>query len=459
MRSSERSGDELSRTVSAVRTGRGDAVVASALGVAVAYGALDQGGFYLDQFLNLLGLVAVALLARVLVGPRRAPAYLFGCVAAWLGFAGWAALGAAMHGELAAGLPAAAVAGCLAATVWAAVGLGGAGRRLLTAVVVAVGLVVAASGWVGVALHRPPLALPSSGVWRAASTLTYANAAAALLVTAILVALAVLPASRRRLSTLVLTVLLLGLGTTMSRAGALALAVGLATAATAPVLRRRMADSWPTLPAAAVGFGGLVPSLPETADPNPALALAGLAGAAAVLVLAERRPRCTVAAVVGGLALVALLAPAALTAIGDARLTAASPERTDLVRVALAQVGAAPLAGVGPGRLDLAYLDHRGAPVLARFVHQEYLQLTAETGLVGLGLVLAGAAALTAGAVRRRGRPAADLPTAALAVLAAFAVHSAFDFLWHIPVLPLLVVLAAVALVPAHQHTLEQEIP
>jgi hypothetical protein len=241
-------------------------VVASALGVALAYGALDQGGFYLDQSLNLLGLVAVALLARVLVGPRRAPAYLVGCVAAWLGFAGWTILGAATHGELAAGLPAAAVAGCLAAAAWAAVGLAGAGRRLLTAVVVAVGLVVAASGWTGVALHRPPLALPSSGLWRAASTLTYANAAAALLVTTILVALAVLPASRRRLSALVLAVLLLGLGTTMSRAGALALAVGLAVAATAPVLRHRMADSWPALPAAAIGFAGLLPSLPETAD-------------------------------------------------------------------------------------------------------------------------------------------------------------------------------------------------
>jgi O-antigen ligase len=220
-----------------------------------------------------------------------------------------------------------------------------------------------------------------------------------------------------------------------------------------------MADSWPALPAAAIGFAGLLPSLPKTADPNPALALAGVAGAAAVLVLAERRPRCTMAAVAGGLALAALLLPAALTAIGDARLSAASPERTDLVRVALAQVGAAPLTGVGPGRLDLAYLDHRGIPVLAQYVHQEYLQLAAETGLVGLGLVLAGATALTAGAVHRRGRPAAHLPTAALAVLAAFGVHSAFDFLWHIPVLPLLVVLAAVALVPVHHHTHEQEIP
>lgn len=65
------------------------------------------------------------------------------------------------------------------------------------------------------------------------------------------------------------------------------------------------------------------------------------------------------------------------------------------------------------------------------------------------------AAALIAGAVRRRGWPAAHRPTAALAVLAAFGVHSAFDFLWHIPVLPLL---AAAALVPVHPQPFEKEI-
>jgi hypothetical protein len=456
MRSRERSGDQLSLTVSAWRSGHGDAVVAPVLGVALAYGALDQGGFYSEQFVNLLGLVAVAVAARLLAGPRRVPAYLVGCIVAWLGFAGWALYCAAVQGPPAAGLPAAAVATCLAAVAWSAGGLASSGRRLLAAVLVAVGLVVALTGWAGVALHRPPLAMVSSGVWRAASTLTYANATAALLVTAILVALAVLPESRRLLCTLVLGGLLLGLATTMSRAGGLALGVGLAVAATAPVLRRRLARSWSALPTAAVGFGGLLPSLPEASTPNPLLALAGLAAAAAVPVLADRAPRCTAAAVAGGLVLAVLLVPTAPAAIGDARLTAASPERADLVRVALAQAGAAPLTGVGPGRLELAYLDHRGVPVLAQFVHQEYLQTTAETGLVGLGLVLAGVGALVAGAAHRRGRPGS---TAAIALLAAFGVHSGFDFLWHIPVLPLLAVLAAVTLVPVHRHTREQEIP
>ena len=75
----------------------------------------------------------------------------------------------------------------------------------------------------------------------------------------------------------------------MSRAGLLGLAVGLVVAATAPVLRRRLAA---VLVGAARGGRGVrraAAGLPERPTPNPLLGLAGLAGAAAVLVLAERR--------------------------------------------------------------------------------------------------------------------------------------------------------------------------
>ena len=113
----------------------------------------------------------------------------------------------------------------------------------------------------------------------------------------------------------------------MSRAGALALVVGLAVAIAAPTLRRRLIRSWPALPAAAVGFAGLAPSLPVTSTPQPLLAVAGLLGAAVVLGLAERRPRLTVAAVLGATAATLLLVPpAALGTVGDTRLTAASPD-------------------------------------------------------------------------------------------------------------------------------------
>jgi hypothetical protein len=60
-------------------------------------------------------------------------------------------------------------------------------------------------------------------------------------------------------------------------------------------------------------------------------------------------------------------------------------------------------------------------------------------------------ACLGAAALRRR--HTAGGPYAA-AILAAFAAHSTFDFLWHIPVLPLLVTAAAVPLLdqPSRQE-------
>jgi O-antigen ligase len=72
--------------------------------------------------------------------------------------------------------------------------------------------------------------------------------------------------------------------------------------------------------------------------------------------------------------------------------------------------------------------------VRAVFTHDEYLQTAAETGLVGLGLVVAALAAVAVAGLRARTVAGA----VATAAVASFAAHSAFDFLWHIPVLPLL---------------------
>jgi O-antigen ligase len=107
---------------------------------------------------------------------------------------------------------------------------------------------------------------------------------------------------------------------------------------------------------------------------------------------------------------------------------------------------------------DLDYVDHRGIAVRAHYAHDEYLQTTAETGVVGLVLVLGGAAALAVGAAAlavgaaRRLRQNPGRAGAALAVVTAVAVHGAFDFLWHIAVLPILLVLSAVSLLPPSEH-------
>jgi O-antigen ligase len=98
-----------------------------------------------------------------------------------------------------------------------------------------------------------------------------------------------------------------------------------------------------------------------------------------------------------------------------------------------------PLFGIGPGhlllRLHMPGLAQRGA----YFTHNEYLQLAAEQGLFGLAVFLIGLAAVLMEVFQVRKRNE-WLWTGAIAGLAALAVHSGFDFLWHIFVIPLVAV-------------------
>ena len=428
-----------------------DGVVVVGLGTTLVYGVLAQGGFYSDQLINVLVVAAVATAARLVSRGRRPELYVAVCAGACVLFAGWAVLVGGLHDDIRAALPTAAVSVAVAAAVWAGHGLPEQPRRALQAIVIAAGVVVAASGWVGVALHVTPLALPSAGLWRAASTLTYANAAAAFLVVAAFVALAAIPPQRRVLSLVVLWALLLGLATTMSRAGVLALLAGLVVHAATSPDRSRLLRSWPVLPAVATAFAGLLPSLPDGSVPQPFLALGALCGGVALILVSRHRRarRVVVPALALGLAGV-LLSPSAAASLGGiaaTRLSGVSHERDDLTGVTLAQFATSPLLGVGPARLDFTYVDHDGVPVRAWFTHNEYVQTAAETGVVGAGLAVVGLAALAVGALRRRAPPAAG--PAALAVVAAFAVHSAFDFLWHVPVLPLLLAVSVTTLLPA----------
>ncbi len=433
----------MTATVRAASAGTSwpDRLLVLGLGTALVYGALSHGGFYAGDGLTLLLLVAVAAAARVRLR-RPVPRAVALGAAALLGLAAWSAGSALLTGgTLAGALPTAAAVCGLAGAAWAASGLDAAGRGVVAPVVTVCGIAVAVSGWAGVALHVEPWALVSSGLWRASSTLTYANAAAAFLVLVLLLAVTALPADGRLRTTGPVSVLALGLVATMSRAGLLALAVGVLVLVASAPHRARLGALRRVPPAVAAAAAGLLPALPETAGPQPLPALLGLGAGLAVLVL-DRRAAAVALAV--GLATVALVVPAdALAGIASTRLSATSDERADLTRVTAEQFLAAPLTGTGPGRLDLLYVDHRGALVQAEYTHNEYLQTAAETGLPGLALAVTALGALAvAGA--RRGRTGAGPPVVALT--GAFAVHSAFDFLWHIPVLPLLLVVGTVPL-------------
>ncbi|WP_433506390.1 O-antigen ligase family protein [Pseudonocardia halophobica] len=436
---------------------------ATLLGTALGVAVLAQGAFYAGPFTVVAALVAGAgVLAVVHRAPVPRPLSI--AAACWAGFALWVLVRGLLDDAVAYAVPAAALALLLAVALPVAAGLGGEGRRLLQTVALALAVVVAASGWVGTALHLSPLSMPSSGLWRAAATITYANAAGAALVTGLLLALVTLPAARPLLRRAVVAALVLGLAVTMSRGAVLALAVGTAVLLATAAGRRRVRGLLPVVPGVAVPCAALLPSLPDGAEARPLLALAGLVAGAAVLLAADRRRRAAAGTALGAVLLgLADLVTGPLTgadpavavdAIAETRLTGASADRVDLVRETLAHFATAPVTGVGPGMLDLTYVDHGGRLVHAWFTHLEYLQVAAETGLVGLALALAGAAALVAAALRaRRARRLPLRAAGALAVLAAFATQSALDFLWHVPALPLLVCLAVATLLPAPART------
>jgi hypothetical protein len=323
-------------------------------------------------------------------------------------------------------------------------------RQVLAGVAVSIGVLVAVSGWVGVAWRQVPLALPAQDLWRASTTLSYANAAAGLLAPLTLLALARLVAApHKALEAVTTTVLLVGLGATLSRAGFFSLAVGLVLLVGALGLRRTVAAAAGPAVGAAVALAALSPSIPAAAAPRPALAAAGLlAGVvlAAAMALVSHRPLLSNAV---AMAIVGLLALGvgggfkgnAVGAISHARLTVASPGRAGLAQAALNLAAERPLTGVGPGEVALTWRSDQG-PVTVPYAHNEYLQTLLQLGAVGLVLLLALLTAAARAVWRARtAAPSPELWAGAAAGLAALTVHSAFDFLWHIPAIPMVAAL------------------
>ncbi len=117
---------------------------------------------------------------------------------------------------------------------------------------------------------------------------------------------------------------------------------------------------------------------------------------------------------------------------------------------ALSLWAASPALGHGLGAFHDAYPRFKHGWGVLRVEHPEndYLETLAETGALGLGLVLAGAASLVAAYGRGRGGRGPlgrGIGEGALAALVALAVHSAVDFNLRIPSNAALAALAAAA--------------
>jgi hypothetical protein len=146
---------------------------------------------------------------------------------------------------------------------------------------------------------------------------------------------------------------------------------------------------------------------------------------------------------------------------GETRLGSTGGQRYDLWRIALDEFRSAPLTGVGEGSYEPGYYAERRTDRNLDTPHSLVMQLLAETGLIGFGLVAAmlGAAALALARGWRAATPDERRTASALAAASAVMLtQSAVDWLWLIPGLIGLALLSlglAVAIVARPREAVE----
>lgn len=209
-----------------VRAGSGSALPWHILLLLAAFaaGVVAQGGFYPPGRLLVTGLAGAALLVAVVPLSAWSWRDCWWVPAAGVALGGWALARAAVEGRVVAGLPTVAVLVGVVAGVLVLQRADADLRTVCAATMVGVGVLVAVSGWIGVAWRVPTLAStleedPARRIWRAASTLTYANAAAGLLAVLTILGMALLlTRPRSPVWQTAVYLLLVGLGATLSRA-------------------------------------------------------------------------------------------------------------------------------------------------------------------------------------------------------------------------------------------------
>ncbi|MEO6500599.1 MAG: O-antigen ligase family protein [Jatrophihabitantaceae bacterium] len=440
-----------------------------ALGIAV----LNQGGFYAGAQWYLGCVLATAAVTAALSGRgSQRPAGWSG----WLSRSDWSvpavsglALGCWgivdgwLHGSVGSGVRLALLVVALGSVIGICQRLSTSARAQLCWGIVLLGCLTGMLGWYGVAAHSTAFAPSGQGLWRAMGTLGYPNATAVLL--AVLVAHTVTwqahraPAMPRWPAAAASTALLIGLGATLSRGGVLAAVAGLIGLAALLGIRRVLAVLWAPVLGATLALAGLLPGLASTARPHlvtaAVLLVAGIVSgtwSATVLELARSRIPYPLLVNLGTLS-VACGAVLAVLGTGDrqvlhelrqARLTVSSTDRVAAWHAVTDVIARHPITGAGPGLRTLSWSDPHGVLMVFAYAHNEYLQVLAELGVIGLVLMMV----CLAGVLRLlwRCRPAAaggEAAATAIAALVMVAVSALFDFTGHFPA----IVLTAAALV------------
>jgi O-antigen ligase len=240
--------------------------------------------------------------------------------------------------------------------------------------------------------------------------------------------------------------LVLVLGLTGSRGGALALAIGLVVLLGIVGSHVRWSCIGTGATALALGGGSWVVTTVAW-DGRGALAVAA-AGVAALGAAAPRldRPRAS--------QLACALAIAAVAVLAVHRPATTSSLRTDYWRAALAEVRDRPLLGSGAGTFFLTWQERRRVDADVRDAHSLYVETLSELGPVGLALVLAVVVVPLVAAWRRRG----DRHVAAAAAgFAVFVVHAGVDWDWEMPAVTLVALACAAVAATSAQPTTRTE--
>jgi len=294
------------------------------------------------------------------------------------------------------------------------------------------GVMGALVGWAGLIWRWYPMAIPTQRLWRLSSTITYSDAAGMILAVCLFVSLA--GGSRPWLSRLAVCLCAGGAIASQSR-GAL---VGLACALVIIPGRQFVVFAVPIAAGLALGVAAVATSTSTTDVPLLGVALVATTACSLVPVPVartggrDRTDRRWPVLIVVAVAAVALLAIGTLLH-HEIAIRFASPsdqDRTAEWSAALHQFASGPIYGVGPDRL----LEFRAADgTYAHFAHNEYLQVAADIGLIGLALLVYLGTSLF-----RLVRRVDVLSSCAASALVCWAVAGAFDFDWHLPLIGLL---------------------
>ena len=384
-----------------------------------------EGGFWpADALLVALASVVVLGIAMVLAPPDRRSILLVGSVVA---LSLWWLVRAIDVGTARTFLPlGASILGFGAAFV-AVRPLTGRARELSGLGMASLGGAGALIGFAGLIWRWYPMAIPSQGLWRLSTTLTYSDAAGLVLGMCLLVAMGVRacpPLAR-------VTACLCAGGFLASQSrGAY---VAFAFACLLVPWRRYISLAIPLVAGIVLGVAAIISS-PET-TPVPWLA-AVVVVTCAVSALSRWDitsyrvpPSARVILLVIALALVVAAIAGLQHEIGLRALAPSDQDRASEWSAAWHQWRSAQLLGVGPDRLLVFHVSDGS---FAHFAHNEYLQIAADAGIIGLAL-LAALGIATARAVCRIDL----LASCATAGLACLAIGGAFDFDWHLPLIGL----------------------